>query len=170
MIGVIPVKASVRLPGKHLMTVCGERIIEIILRKVSSVFEPLIYSKIDIPFEYIQDNSDSIIDLVVKLSRQFPEGFALIASAMPFFTEKDLRLLLSEFNGLTTVPKHSDGKLEPLLAIYRGRIQKSPSLHQSILNSAHHTIPAEKFSPYAFFNINTEDDLELANELCKSSS
>ncbi|MEM3675740.1 MAG: hypothetical protein QXV22_01640 [Thermoplasmataceae archaeon] len=148
------------------MAICGKGLLSIVLEKVARVFDPVIYSKVDLPFDYIIDTSENIVQLVSRLSRIYSDGFALIGGDMPFFTVDDLNILLSSFKGITVVPRHMDGAMEPLFAIYHGKLAASSSLIQSIENSPYHGIPAEKFSKYAFFNVNTEDDLELANEIC----
>ena len=157
MIAVIPVKLSVRLPGKHFLKFGNETMIERIYRKVSSVTETVIYSKIDLPVPYVVDDSHDIMHLVNALKAKYNE-FALIGGDMPFFTVDDLRKLLSGYNGTPVTPVDSDGNIEPLFSIYRGGTVKAKNLREALVTSDTKFIPKEQFSSMAFFNVNTVEE------------
>lgn len=161
MIAVIPVKLSVRLPGKHFLKFGNETMIERIYRKVSSVTETVVYSKIDLPVPYMIDDSQDIMHLVIDLKAKY-EGFVLIGGDMPFFTEDDVRKLLSSYNGTPVTPIDSDGNIEPLFSIYRGGLLKAKNMREALLTSDTKFIPKEQFSSLAFFNVNTFDEYLLA--------
>ena len=161
MIAVIPVKLSVRLPGKHFLKFGNETMIERIYRKVSSVTETVVYSKIDLPVPYMIDDSQDIMHLVIDLKAKY-EGFVLIGGDMPFFTEDDVRKLLSSYNGTPVTTIDSDGNIEPLFSIYRGGLLKAKNMREALLTSDTKFIPKEQFSSLAFFNVNTFDEYLLA--------
>ncbi|MFG1415379.1 MAG: NTP transferase domain-containing protein [Thermoplasmataceae archaeon] len=167
MIAYIPVKASERLPGKHLMKICGRPMLDIVREKLSEIGEVVILSKIDLPFPYKQDNSENIMQLVHELSLK-NDSFMLIAGDMPFFTVGDLNVLLSHFSGESIMPVHKDGKMEPLFAIYSGPLETGSNLRIMLRKSGFVAIDSGLFSKRAFFNVNTQSDLSKANEICKS--
>ena len=167
MIAYIPVKASERLPGKHLMKICGRPMLDIVREKLSEFGKVVILSKIDLPFDYEQDDSEDIMQLVHNLSLK-NDAFMLIAGDMPFFTLGDLNTLLSHFSGKSTMPVHKDGKMEPLFAIYSGKMEIGSNLRVMLRRSGFIGIDAGLFSKNAFFNVNTQSDLSKANEICKS--
>ena len=166
MIAYIPVKASERLPGKHLMKICGRPMLDIVREKLSEIGEVVILSKIDLPFPHERDNSENIMHLVHGLSLK-NDSFMLIAGDMPFFTLRDLNVLLSHFSGESIMPVHKDGKMEPLFAIYSGPLEIGSNLRVMLRKSGFMAIDAGLFSKNAFFNVNTRTDLSKANEICK---
>jgi molybdopterin-guanine dinucleotide biosynthesis protein A len=76
--------------------------------------------------------------------------------------------LLDGFQGRSIVPRHHDGKIEPLFAIYSGKLKPEHSLIDMIARMNPVYIDASKFSKYAFFNINTEVDYTTALEIEKN--
>ncbi|MCL5665917.1 MAG: hypothetical protein M1315_03670 [Candidatus Thermoplasmatota archaeon] len=156
----IPVKRSERLPGKHFLKLGDRRIIDIVFHKVNSVTDARIVSTFPVDLPSILDNSKNIMQLLHSLSRNYDE-FMLIAGDMPFFTVDDLMLLLDSYRGRTVIPKHKNGKIEPLFAIYSGTIEMGTSL-TSMVNKNTQWIDASKFSDYAFLNINTMNDYQNA--------
>ncbi|MGC8515447.1 MAG: molybdenum cofactor guanylyltransferase [Thermoplasmata archaeon] len=167
MIAYIPVKASERLPGKHMMKICGRSMLDIVREKLGKIGEVVILSKIDLPFPYEQDNSKNIMQLVHDLSLQ-NDSFMLVAGDMPFFTLEDMSILLSHFSGKSVMPVHKDGKMEPLFAIYSGRLETGSNLRVMLRKSGFAGVDAGLFSKNAFFNVNTQSDLSKANEICKN--
>jgi len=166
VISYIPVKASVRLPGKHVMELCGKPMIEIIISKLIQLGDVIVKSRIDLPMPYEKDDSASIMHLVSDLSRK-NQPFMLVAGDMPFFTIEDAKYLVSKFTGKTTVPVHEDGKMEPLFAIYSGRIEPGKSIHSMISGTGFDAVDAGGFSEFAFFNVNSESEYARAVEICK---
>lgn len=164
MIAIIPVKLSERLPGKHLMEIGGKAIIEHVYEKVSRVFETYIYSKVDLPLPYIRDNSENIMELVFSLRKKYG-SFALIGGDMLFFTEHDLAVLKSAFNGYPVVPGNGEHDCEPMFSIYAGDPVPTRNLREALAGKNTVYIPREIFSKYAFFNINTREDYEKASNL-----
>ncbi len=158
---IIPVKMSRRLPGKHLLKIGSKTLIETVIDKVSPVCKVEVYSRIDLPVPYVRDNSENIMQLLSTLSRLY-DTFIMVGGDMPFFTVDDIRLLISSFKGTTTVPRHSNGRLEPLFAIYSGILDPGRNLESMILSSGASFIDAGSFSKLAFFNINTMDDYRKA--------
>lgn len=166
VISYIPVKASERLPGKHMMELCGRPMIEIIRSRLRQLGEVIIESRIDLPMPCERDDSASIMHLIGELSTR-NQAFMLVAGDMPFFTSEDVRLLVSRFAGKITVPVHEDGKMEPLFAIYSGRIEPGKSMHSMISGAGFDAVDAGSFSEFAFFNVNTQSEYVKATELCK---
>ena len=161
MIGIIPVKKPARLNDKHFLKLGDYSILKIIYDKVSSVMDAVIYSKIELSLPYVPDESDNIIDLVLKLSKKYNEFF-LIGGDMPFFTTDDLKLMIKNFSGNIVVPVHSDHSFEPLFCIYSGNLKSGKSLKEVILKADYFGLSDNLFSKYAFFNVNTEDDYQRA--------
>jgi len=163
----IPVKTSERLPGKHLMKICGRPMLDIVREKLSQIGEVVILSKLNIPFPYEYDHSENIMELVYGLSMT-NDSFMIVAGDMPFFTPKDLNIILSAFSGKSIVPVHNNGRMEPLFAIYSGRLEMGTNLRDMLRRSGFVGIDAGLFSKNAFFNVNTQSDLSKANEICKN--
>lgn len=161
MLAIIPVKMSDRLPGKHLLPFNGRTIIEEVVDKVSTVFETLVYSRIDIPISHIRDSSENIMELVFILKHEYGD-FALVGGDMVFFKFEDLQLLKSHFKGSPVVPADSEGNLEPMFSIYSGEPRKTNNLREALKYPQTVYVPREKFSEDAFFNINTKKDYDLA--------
>jgi len=167
MIGIIPVKEPVRLKHKHLLELGNKTILEIVYEKVSSIMDAVIYSKIDLPFKYVTDESENIVDLVKLLSRTH-ESFFLIGGDMPFFTVGDIKIMMNNFHGQTLVPVHEDHSIEPLFCIYSGVMKDGRNLTEMIRGSIHKEIPSSCFSRDAFFNVNTPEDYEKAKSMLSS--
>ncbi len=164
MIAVIPVKLSVRLPGKHLMKIGDKTIIEQVYEKVSKVFETYIYSKIELPLPFVHDDSENIMELVYRLKKKYGT-FALIGGDMLFFTEKDLETLRDSFQGGPVVPGDGIDDYEPMFSIYSGNPETTKNLREALIDTSTTYIPKSKFSKYAFFNINTDEDYRKAISL-----
>lgn len=164
MIAIIPVKLSERLPGKHLMKIGGKAIIEHVVQKVSKVFETYIYSRTELPVPYIKDESANIMELVFGLRQKYGT-FALIGGDMLFFTEKDLKILKNAHNGSPVVPSDGNGDYEPMFSIYTGTPHPTRNLRDALITESTVYIARDKFSKYAFFNINTKEDYEKACRL-----
>lgn len=162
--GIVPVKLSERLPGKHLLRFGGRTLLETVVDKLSMCCPVRVYSKIPLPIPYVKDASENIMHLLSLLSGEYGE-FLLVAGDMPFFTENDIRLLISKSAGKTTVPRHANGQLEPLFAKYSGRLEPGRNLESMIHSADAEYIDAQLFSPLAFFNVNTMDDYLRAIEL-----
>ena len=166
MIGIVPVKLSERLPGKHLLKLGGTTVLESIIGRIGAVMEVVVYSKISVPVPYLQDSSSNIMELVSDLSEKYG-AFMLVGGDMPFFTVSDVKKMLDNFHGRAVVPRHHDGRIEPLFAIYSGKLKPEDSLTGMIARMNPVYIDASKFSQYAFFNINTEADYREALEILK---
>lgn len=154
---VVPVKLSTRLPGKHFLKLGSKPILEIIVEKLKTVAEVSIYSKVHLDFPHELELSPDIMHLVSLLSQKF-NAFILVAGDMPFFTVEDLEILIRSFSGRTVVPRDSDGSLQPLFAIYSGKMSPGRNLAEMISSANHQYIDSSIFSKYAFFNVNTHED------------
>lgn len=161
MIAIIPVKLSVRLPGKHLMKIGEKTIIEHVYQKVSKVFETYIYSKIDLPLPFIHDKSENIMDLVFNLKKRYGT-FAMIGGDMVFFNENDLKILKESYRGGPVVPGDGYEDYEPMFSIYSGEPKLTRNLREALTGETTVYIPKSKFSKYAFYNINTSEDYRNA--------
>lgn len=164
MKAIIPVKLSERLPYKHLLKLGNKSIIETVYEKVSRVFDTTVYSRIDLPVPYIQDESENIMQLVFNLQKSVGT-FALIGGDMPFFTSEDLELLRKSFVGHSVVPADEKGNPEPMFSIYSGKPALAPNLRQALIDENTTFISTALFSEFAFFNINTEEDYEQARKI-----
>ena len=167
MIAIVPVKLSERLPGKHLLKIGGTTMLESITQTIGAVMDVVVYSKISVPVPYLQDSSSNIMELVSELSEKYG-SFMLVGGDMPFFTVSDLKKMLDSFQGRAIVPRHHDGQIEPLFAIYSGKLKPEHSLMGMIARMNPVYIDTSEFSPYAFFNINTEKDYHEALEIMKN--
>ncbi len=166
MIAIIPVKLSQRLPLKHLLQFNGRTIIEGVYDKVSEVFETLVYSKIELPVPYVRDDSENIMELVYRLRKKYG-SFALIGGDMVFISKNDLHILKESFSGTSVVPIHKDGRIEPMFSIYAGQGNITRNLRDALISRETVFIQSERFSKYAFYNVNTEEDYEKAKEILK---
>ncbi|MEM0156775.1 MAG: NTP transferase domain-containing protein [Thermoplasmataceae archaeon] len=161
MLGIIPVKMSERLPGKHLLKIGGTTLLESVVNRVSAVMEVQVYSRVSIPIPYVPDSSSNIMELVSELTVKYG-AFMLVGGDMPFFTLGDLKKLLDNYSGRAAVPRHPDGRIEPMFAIYSGKLKPQKNLIAMIHAMKPVYIDAAEFSRYAFFNINTEEDYRNA--------
>lgn len=168
MKAIIPAKLSERLPGKHLLPFKDSTVIEEVYRKASRVFETLVYSKVELPVPFIRDDSKNIMELVYGLRKKYG-AFALVGGDMVFFTEDDLKLLKSSFSGKPVVPRGEDGSIEPMFSIYTGDGNLTRNLKEALLFPETVFIPKNRFSKYAFFNINTKQDYEEAKRIQEAS-
>ena len=167
VIGIVPVKLSERLPGKHLLKIGEITILESVIRRIRTVMDVEVYSKISIPVPYLQDNSSNIMELVSELSGKY-DAFFLAGGDMPFFTVSDVKTMLDRFHGRAIVPRHQDGQIEPLFAIYSGSLKPENNLVAMIARMNPVYIETSEFSRYAFFNINTESDYRNALEIARN--
>lgn len=166
VIAIVPVKLSQRLPGKHMLKIGGITLLESVVKRISMVMEVEVYSKIDISFPHLPDSSSNIMELVSGLSERYGT-FMLVGGDMPFFTVSDVRKMLDGFRSRAVVPRHPDGRIEPLFSIYSGKVRPENSLMAMIARMNPVYIESSEFSRYAFFNINTEVDYEEALEIMK---
>ncbi len=164
MQAIIPVKMSERLPGKHLLKIGSTTMLESVVKRVSTVMDVQVYSKIRIPFPYVPDNSSNIMELVSGLTEKYG-AFMLVGGDMPFFTSLDLEKMLENYKGKAVVPRHPDGRIEPMFTIYAGRLQPQRNLIAMIEAMKPVYIDASEFSKYAFFNVNTQEDYRNAIEI-----
>lgn len=152
---------SQRLPGKHLLKIGSKTLIETVTERLSSLCNVEVYSRIDLPVPHVKDSSENIMQLLSSLSKLYGK-FILVGGDMPLFEVEDILTLISNFKGVTTVPRHLNGQLEPLFAIYSGTLEPGRNLESMILSAGARFIDAGLFSPLAFFNINTMDDYKKA--------
>ena len=131
VIGIVPVKLSERLPGKHLLKIGGTTVLESIIGRIGAVMEVVVYSKISVPVPYLQDSSSNIMELVSDLSEKYG-AFMLVGGDMPFFTVSDVKKMLDNFHGRAVVPRHHDGRIEPLFAIYNILSKKAPTFREEM--------------------------------------
>ena len=164
---IIPVKMSERLPFKHFLTLGGETLLNMAIRKAQKFGTVEIHSKMALPCEYIPDTGENIVDLLNKISSE-GKPFLMIGPDMPFITQTDISSLLDWSKGATTVPVNDGGLLEPMFAFYAGGMEFSGSIQKSLANSHVKTIDTRRFSKYAFFNVNRSEDYSRAVHLFHS--
>lgn len=159
----IAVKRSERLPGKHFLKLGTKRIIDIVYEKVCAFADTTVVSTFPIDLHHILDQSGNIMELLSSLSSK-NEEFMLVAGDMPFFSSGDVEILLKHYRGRTVIPKHEDGRIEPMFAIYHGYLEAGRSLSDMVMNGAE-WVDASLFSRNAFFNINTIEDYLRAQKI-----
>ena len=110
--------------------------------------------------------------LAAGLAMAVHEYAVVVAADMPFLDSRLLNWLIAQPRGYDLlIPRHRDGRCEPLLAIYRRTClpaieSRLRSGHLKLLDLEHHvhTCYADGVDaiagPDAFFNLNTQEDLE----------
>lgn len=177
MKAVVFAKRSERFPGKHMSLLGGSTLIDCI---VSEILESDIISEVAVftkdPVvrtslcEVVSDTTEgSIADSLLSALRIFGGIFA-VAGDMPCISHGLLDEMAGISGGSTLVPIHSDGLIDPMLAIYSSEhasvlesniIGQRKSLRDFIYRIPHmmYEIP-EKWEK-CFYNVNYESDLEL---------
>ncbi|HXH19508.1 MAG TPA: molybdenum cofactor guanylyltransferase [Chitinophagales bacterium] len=132
------------------------------------------------------DNKASLIGLTSALLFCQTAYAAILAVDLPFVTGRVFEILFEEIGSFSaSIPKDSEGRIQPLSAIYavndfRKTFLDSIRSNQLAIHRIVHEknvkkVSFEKFrksgcSKYTFFNINTKSDLELAEKLSKDQA
>ncbi len=176
---VIFVKNSERLPGKHLMEICGEPMVRRIYRNIEStgLFDYIvIYSKYsELAVEGCNVERDqttgTLIDSILSSIKLHGE-FLAVGGDMPFLGADLIFRLVKEYDGRPLSVVDSDGTVEPLLSIY------NPSIFDDLYESSRHSKEIYRFIRERFvlleleqdesselFNVNTQEDLNKARRM-----
>ncbi|MEM3810408.1 MAG: NTP transferase domain-containing protein, partial [Thermoplasmatales archaeon] len=140
MIAIIFAKPSTRLPGKHLLQICGEPMISRIYRVLSSCRffdDVIVYSKYqELPLvgvKIIKDLSSGVLlDALISALESFGE-FLAVGGDMPYLMCRTVSLLTNSYDGRPIAAADSSGFPQPLFAIYNRSIYeelKAYSLHE----------------------------------------
>lgn len=182
-------KAS-RLFGtkKHLINICGHTIFERQISILSKFFTNIFAVSNDNVFDGIKNfrdiyqNIGPLGGLHVALSKCYGDYIFAVSADMPFLSDELIRLMLEIYQKNyfdVLVPKHT--RFEPLFAIYSKKLlplvennirNHKYSLLDLILSSNYKIleIPPEIDANFAFFNINTPNDLKEAQIICQKFS
>ncbi|MCL5874528.1 MAG: NTP transferase domain-containing protein [Candidatus Thermoplasmatota archaeon] len=183
MKAVIFVKQSQRLPGKHLMTICGEPMLSRIYRTLehTGLFETVVvYSKYpDLALDgcLIERDPttgtliDSILDSIVKFGE-----FLAVGGDLPLLNSEVVSEFVLEYDGRPLAAVNSEGTIEPLFAIYNRRIygellESSKHSKQifTFVKERFHLIQINEERSRSLFNVNTLEDLEKARNIADCS-
>ncbi len=181
---------SLRLQGKQkaLLNIRGEKIIEKQIDVLSCLFKEIFVVSnnffLPIPYKVVNDiynSSGPLAGIHSALTHSKADAVFILSCDMPFISAEFISELILEYNNCSCdaiVPEHKKG-IEPLHAIYSQSIKdKAKDVLQSddkrIRNIYHgmnvffykirDIYSAEKI----FFNINSPEDLEKANDIDKS--
>jgi molybdopterin-guanine dinucleotide biosynthesis protein A len=172
MKAVIFAKPSERLPGKHLMDICGQPMIKMIYNIFvdSSFFEDVViyskYESLDISgVNIVKDHSKgTIIDSLISALREFKEFFA-VAGDIPLVDREIIEKIMIKYNGFPIAPINTDGIIEPLFAIYNNSILDEMVTHSqkdkrifSFLERKFILVRLEPIDSVKLYNINTLQD------------
>jgi molybdopterin-guanine dinucleotide biosynthesis protein A len=176
---VIFVKESVRLPGKHMLEICGEPMLARIYRvlKETGYFEEVVvyskYRRLELKGLRIErDRTEGVlIDSIISAIENFGE-FIAVGGDMPLIDKEVVSKLLDKYDGRPVAAVDCNGILEPLFAIYNNRIYDN-ILEYSRNNRQIFPFLMKEFSLITMseeqsaklFNVNTEKDFEEAREV-----
>lgn len=178
MRAVIFVKESIRLPGKHLLQICGEPMLERIYRILNETrfFEDVIvyskYPKLEVKGLKIErDRSEGVlIDSIISAIENFGE-FLAVGGDMPLIDTEVVSRLLDKYDGRPVAAMDFNGVLEPLFAIYNNTIydkileysRNNRQIFPFLMQEFGLVTMSEEQSA-RLFNVNTERDFEEAKE------
>lgn len=99
---------------------------------------------------------------------------AVVACDMPLVEPAVIEALFERADGVdAVVPEHTDGQLQPVQAVYRSQpmyetakrmLPERGSMHAALDTLDVITVPTEQFPERSFHNVNTRQDLELAEQ------
>ncbi|MEM0141375.1 MAG: NTP transferase domain-containing protein [Thermoplasmatales archaeon] len=176
MRALIFAKPSTRLPGKHLIDICGEPMILRIHKILDGCrfFDSIIiYSKYEdiwVPgLETIRDRSTgTLLDSLISALELYDEFFA-IGGDMPYVECKTISMLISNYTGKPVTVSDSHGFLQPLFAIYNRSIYRELKEHSThdkriypFLSKNFSVITLGPEDSETLLSINTEEDLNEA--------
>ena len=165
---------SKRLPRKHFIEVApGLRLIDMVIQRLHDIgLEVYVYSKIPVRLSVpvLIDKTEWLLPSIISLF-SFDSEFFLFGGDMPMVRKEAVDIIASHTrDGLSVVPRWSNGYLEPLHAFYTP--SALPCLHGELkeekpsLTHALSTCPgvrflaAESLPEETFFNVNTAEELE----------
>ena len=180
MIAVVFAKDSVRFPGKHSIDLDGVAMIDRVISRVLD-FEDLedvvlftrsrSISTSLCRIEY--DNSASGIARSLLLAMERYGDIFAVAGDMPCISPGIADKMLQSWSGKCVVPVHSDGRIEPLFAVYpakrmaelRNNLEKGKlSLHEFIRSIPFTAYSIKEEDAASFTNVNTPDDMRMLKE------
>lgn len=179
MKAVIFVKMSERLPGKHMLDICGKPMIKRIndILVESGQFEDVIvyskYPSLEVRgIEIVKDQSiDSILDSIIEAITEFRE-FLAVAGDIPLLDNQIILKVLNNYRGHPIAPVSYDGNIEPLFAIYNDsmleKIKEYSKNNKKIfpfLERNFGLIRLDQKESEKLLNINTKKDYETARKL-----
>ncbi|MGC8645763.1 MAG: molybdenum cofactor guanylyltransferase [Thermoplasmata archaeon] len=171
-------KESERLPGKHLLEVCGEPMLARIYRILNScnLFEDvLVYSKYkDLPLKGLNVMKDVtsgvLIDSILSAIDLFGE-FLAIGGDMPCINCTLISKFLGEYEGVPIAAKDSTGFPQPLFAVYNRTIYENFRKHAledrriyPFLIENFRLEPLSEKESMMLMSVNRRDDLILARK------
>ncbi|MEM0134676.1 MAG: NTP transferase domain-containing protein [Thermoplasmatales archaeon] len=179
MKAVIFVKQSERLPGKHLMTICGEPIIKRIydtLERTSLFEDVVIYSKYpDLEVggcKIEQDNTvGTLLDSILSAIVIFGE-FLAVGGDLPLLDSEIISKIVLNYHGNPVAAVDYEGIVEPLLAIYNKLVyeellkfsMQSKKIFEFV-GKQFELIELDEASSSKLLNVNTLKDLNNARRL-----
>ncbi|MGC8561883.1 MAG: molybdenum cofactor guanylyltransferase [Thermoplasmata archaeon] len=179
MKAVIFVKQSERLPGKHLMTICGQPMIKRIydaLDQTGLFEETVIYSKypnlvVD-GCKIERDNTEgTLLDSILEAILKYGE-FLAVGGDLPLLNREIIFNIVIKYHKVPVVAIDKDGTVEPLFAIYNDSVyndllkfsRNSKKIFEFVDKRFQHIILNEEFSS-RLLNVNTIDDLYTARKM-----
>lgn len=173
---IVLVGIATRLQNKHFIEFGGVTLIDYVVRNLKSfkIFDNIYISTIR---EIKIDGAITVMDNFkvgplggIYSAMQVAESPCFVFGGdMPFIKKESVELMLAEFNEKSIIPRWKNGYIEPLHSLYNFKkfpdIELSSSLHEFVSKIDRTYIPAERFDPVSFFNINTYADLILANQM-----
>lgn len=176
-------KQSKRLPGKHLMSICGESMLKRIYHTLENTgsFEQVIvfskYTNLEIDdCTIMRDFSHgTLINSLLNAIEKFDEFFA-VGGDLPMLNSDVIYSLLKGYRGIPVAAVDFDGTIEPLFAIYNRIIHDEMlehSLHDSqifnFIKRRFQLVTLNKDQSSRLFNVNTSKDLETVRKIlnCK---
>lgn len=182
-----------RLGGveKGLLKIGGKRVIEYVLHALKD-FEKVIVCRDNRQSLLYSKYAPTITDILKGLGplsgihsalSHFGRSVLIVSSDMPFLNARVCKVIYEEcLNADAVIPKWEDGKLEPTFAAYSTKliseIERCFELGEKKVIKAIEGLEKVKFYPVeklrrydenllTFFNINTFEDLERAEEVRK---
>lgn len=176
---------------KGLVRVCGERIIERLLRTFKDC-RTVIVCRDERQAESYACFADVITDIypgcgplagIHAALKHFGERTLAVAIDMPFIVRRVAEEIFNtaeKKDADAAIPRWNDGKFEPLLACYSPSINKEiekslkageKKIMAPVLRSKVIFIPIEELKQFdvhcvSFFNLNSPEDIRRAEELC----
>ncbi len=165
---VVFVKKSERFPGKHRALMNGVPIIDLVvsrLRNAKHVKRVLIYSRdpsvrSDLCHFQLDDTTGSIANSVLAALREFGDIFA-IAGDMPCISSEIVDSMAQTYGGISMVPVHNSGLIEPLHAIYTA--STATFLRQNIEDGKLSLREYISMIPHQFYRISADQEKHFRN-------
>ncbi len=176
MIAVVFVKNSTRFPGKHNVVINGKTMVDRVVERIQlsrRIGGVILFAKSpDIRSSLCENKMDtstgSIGDSLLLAIQTFGEIFA-IAGDMPCVSHEVIDEMIAMSNGMSVVPVHQNGTIEPLHSIYnadmagilhRNLINGKSSLHEFIQPIPHKEYRITDKNFKSFVNVNYPEDLD----------